>query len=556
MPSRHRQAGTTLIWLILWLVGMAAIAYWCVARHAPALQQLIANNAQAALLSANASDIEVTVDGRTATLAGIVPSDVRKEQLINVVADADGVRSVNDQLTVAENNETNAVSAPVPTAQEDKIIVEGAVAGLVDTDNKTNETQPEQESTGTTNAESIEPNPPTDSVINEADEQPRVLDTSVEAAAELLSNTTNGTNEATDADGPKLEVAELVINPDIPAIEETEPSADEDTIDSRALALIEQARKETANALIDPQTPKPDNATAQQKEQQTQASNSLSEAQRSAAVTELPSLKMQIDDGTLTLTGEISNDDSLLEFIRTAMSTFDANYVINSVQVNDNTAKADWLTALNGFLPAMRSVSNAGIDIIESQITLSGEAANDTQHDQVIDKALAELNELSLVERISVSNQEPSGSDSQNNVASSSTKTPTDENPGTPIEPQVQRKALKEAYEALNTDKILFESGSDVLTEDSLRVIETIAAVFAKYPSVNIEVDGHTDASGISANNLKLSQLRANAVRDYLVKQGIAAERLSAYGFGDGVPIADNSTAAGRRLNRRIEFNF
>jgi len=89
--------------------------------------------------------------------------------------------------------------------------------------------------------------------------------------------------------------------------------------------------------------------------------------------------------------------------------------------------------------------------------------------------------------------------------------------------------------------------------------VQTVAAMSAllkKYTDINIEIDGHTDSEGSSENNLQLSQSRANAVRDLMIEEGIARERLSAYGFGDGVPIADNGTAAGRKLNRRIEFNF
>ena len=204
----------------------------------------------------------------------------------------------------------------------------------------------------------------------------------------------------------------------------------------------------------------------------------------------------------------------------------------------------------------MQVISNAGIDIIESQITLSGVAANETQHDEIINKALFELGELSLVERISISDEATTSAVVTS--AEPATNSTSSESASGTTEPDMesQRATLRAEFESLDDGKILFESGSDVLADESLQVIETMADLFAPYPEVSIEIDGHTDASGVSAKNLQLSQLRANAVRDYLVQQGIAADRLSAYGFGDGVPIADNSTPAGRRLNRRIEFNF
>ena len=102
---------------------------------------------------------------------------------------------------------------------------------------------------------------------------------------------------------------------------------------------------------------------------------------------------------------------------------------------------------------------------------------------------------------------------------------------------------------------ILFESSSDILTIDSLDVLDSIASVLLKHPDIPIRIEGHTDASGTKQDNLLLSQLRANSVRDYLVDRGVSIYRLKAYGFGEGVPISDNSTPDGRADNRRIEFN-
>jgi OOP family OmpA-OmpF porin len=70
-----------------------------------------------------------------------------------------------------------------------------------------------------------------------------------------------------------------------------------------------------------------------------------------------------------------------------------------------------------------------------------------------------------------------------------------------------------------------------------------------------VEVDGHTDSRGSDAHNLDLSQRRAAAVRQYLVGHGIAPERLEAQGFGESKPVADNDTAHGMALNRRVELN-
>ena len=81
-----------------------------------------------------------------------------------------------------------------------------------------------------------------------------------------------------------------------------------------------------------------------------------------------------------------------------------------------------------------------------------------------------------------------------------------------------------------------------------------VAASLRDYPEVNVEVGGHTDSSGASDFNKKLSQARADAVKDYLVRQGVNASQLSTRGYGEDNPIADNGTASGRAQNRRVEL--
>ena len=75
-----------------------------------------------------------------------------------------------------------------------------------------------------------------------------------------------------------------------------------------------------------------------------------------------------------------------------------------------------------------------------------------------------------------------------------------------------------------------------------------------KYTSVNLEVQGHTDNKGSEKKNKKLSETRANAVVQYLIKKGVAKDRLRAVGYGSEMPIADNNTAEGRAENRRVEL--
>jgi OOP family OmpA-OmpF porin len=74
------------------------------------------------------------------------------------------------------------------------------------------------------------------------------------------------------------------------------------------------------------------------------------------------------------------------------------------------------------------------------------------------------------------------------------------------------------------------------------------------YPSISLEISGHTSSEGDAAVNQRLSQERADAVKQWLVDNGVPPERLTTRGAGPDEPIADNKTAAGREKNRRIEF--
>ena len=109
---------------------------------------------------------------------------------------------------------------------------------------------------------------------------------------------------------------------------------------------------------------------------------------------------------------------------------------------------------------------------------------------------------------------------------------------------------------ALDARRIQFVLGSAKLTKAAMAELDKGAGVLEKYPTVKISIEGHTDNTGSAAGNQKLSEQRAAAVKTYLVKKGISADRMVAVGFGQTQPIADNKTAAGRATNRRVDFKM
>ncbi|MHB0974649.1 MAG: OmpA family protein [Thiobacillus sp.] len=99
-----------------------------------------------------------------------------------------------------------------------------------------------------------------------------------------------------------------------------------------------------------------------------------------------------------------------------------------------------------------------------------------------------------------------------------------------------------------------FDFDKATLRQEDIAIIDRDVASLDSWGNVNIEVAGHTDSRGSDAYNMNLSQQRAEAVRNYLVSKGIAADRLSAKGYGESQPVADNATDEGRFKNRRVEL--
>jgi len=101
---------------------------------------------------------------------------------------------------------------------------------------------------------------------------------------------------------------------------------------------------------------------------------------------------------------------------------------------------------------------------------------------------------------------------------------------------------------------VLFKTGSFELLPGARERLAKISGIVLAYPSLHLQVEGHTDSVGTDEYNQQLSEKRAGAVRDYLIQQGISADAIEARGFGKSEPVASNDTPEGRQQNRRVEM--
>jgi OmpA-OmpF porin, OOP family len=120
--------------------------------------------------------------------------------------------------------------------------------------------------------------------------------------------------------------------------------------------------------------------------------------------------------------------------------------------------------------------------------------------------------------------------------------------------PAIKEEVVKKV--TASAKNVFFVTGSAKLQTKSFKSLDEVVAILKEDAALKLDIEGHTDNTGTDKVNVPLSQNRAKSVYDYLVSKGIDAARLSSEGYGSSKPVADNKTAAGRTLNRRVEMKL
>ncbi len=124
-------------------------------------------------------------------------------------------------------------------------------------------------------------------------------------------------------------------------------------------------------------------------------------------------------------------------------------------------------------------------------------------------------------------------------------------NNGCPVVPEKVQEFL-----TVVTESVQFETASSRLKEISLEKLDELVTILEEYTYFTLSIEGHTDSRGREDANLRLSQARAKSCYDYLLQQGVSADRMDHQGYGESQPIASNDTRAGRSKNRRVAFSL
>lgn len=250
----------------------------------------------------------------------------------------------------------------------------------------------------------------------------------------------------------------------------------------------------------------------------------------------VPGWSAAFDKGVLTLTGAVASPDARVEILALARKKFPDAKIVDDMTYAQG-APADVAAKAAMALGAL-ALSSGAVVMAEHKASAnqSSSPAADTQ------EAVAPP-----------STEKPAEAKPLASVPAASSAAPN----ASASKPAVEAAACQARLSGLLTEHpILFVSGSARLRRESVGVLDALAAAANKCPQVAFEIAGHTDDVGAVGENLELSRRRAESVLVYLVSAGVAPERLTGAGYGEGRPLAPNDSDENRAKNRRIEFNL
>ena len=230
---------------------------------------------------------------------------------------------------------------------------------------------------------------------------------------------------------------------------------------------------------------------------------------------------------TLTLTGYVPDNNVHAAIAAAAGRKFFSEKVVDNLKASIG-APTSFVNAVVPALGALSRLSTGTLVVTDREVKLSGDA--------LYDAAVAQI-------RASLAKDFPQGWQVKADISVKPA--------AAPVDPTVCQQLFSEL---LTKGKIRFESGRATIDPDSAGLLDRLIEIAMRCPTADIEIAGHTDADGEDGFNQALSEKRAQAVLDYLIKAGLPASRFTATGYGSSQPVASNDTDEGKAQNRRIDF--
>ncbi|HEY3791839.1 MAG TPA: OmpA family protein, partial [Bradyrhizobium sp.] len=229
----------------------------------------------------------------------------------------------------------------------------------------------------------------------------------------------------------------------------------------------------------------------------------------------------------LTLTGYVPDNAVHAALVAAAGRKFFSEKVVDNLKASVG-APAGFAAAVAPALGALSRLSTGTLVVSDREVKLSGDAFYDAAAVQI---------------RAGLAKDFPQGWQFKADISVKPAAAPVD------------ATVCQQLFSDLLTKgNIRFQSNQSTIDPDSAGLLDRLIETALRCPTANIEIAGHTDADGEDGFNQALSEKRAQAVMDYLVKAGLPADRFTATGYGSSQPIASNDTDEGKAQNRRIEF--
>jgi OOP family OmpA-OmpF porin len=249
----------------------------------------------------------------------------------------------------------------------------------------------------------------------------------------------------------------------------------------------------------------------------------------SASTTTLPTVpegtvRVHVAAGSITLDGPVRDANEKSSIEDAAAERFGGDNVVKNFDVQSAADSAAWLADVMPKLPRKGSgFGPVDVAVTKSTVTVSGRVPTAAAGNALLE-AVADASARKVTDQLEIV-REGAGAVLQKNID-----------------------------DAVKGRSISFETGSAAITKAGQTVLLALVAPLKAAGTQTVVVGGYTDNVGDAKANLRLSKARANSVKVFLVKRGVNTKRLIVKGNGEAKPIAPNSTEAGRRKNRRIEF--
>lgn len=232
-------------------------------------------------------------------------------------------------------------------------------------------------------------------------------------------------------------------------------------------------------------------------------------------------------DDDVVLTGYAPTESDKASLVEMAGSFFGGTRVVDQIAFGSG-APPEFVAAATAAMDAASRLAGGRVEMVNTRVKVSGEAHFQRAMDDVQATARDALPEGYTLDLEIMTRQV-----------------------GQPLDTTGCGDRLQAV---LKTGRIEFDGANATLAESSLGLLDRVAGTLLRCGDIGIEVAAHADSDGSESKNRDLTQARADTVVDYLVDAGVKREQLTAVGYGEDNPIADNATEEGKRANRRIEF--